>query len=544
MLNFLYILLILTPPQVRPGWPIYVQSSSWIEFYGGLKAFDFDGDRNKEIFVVTGNSLFFSLHGFRINGENIFGYPIVYQQPNLTSQQSVGIGNILANNSPYIIFGNKPISGFSQANVYSNDIGGESASGFPYLLPYGIGVRYPVTLSDLDHNGDAEILVHSHQLILNGDGSIYPNWEPLNNPIYTRMIAGDLNNDGVPEIIGLFMQDSLPALGVWDLDTHSFLPGFPVVFNLNNIIYGLTPVIADFDQDDTFEILLPTNLAPGTSDTAFFHVFKYDGTELYGFPIKIPDEDFHAPPAIADIDHDGQLEAIIDGIFDFVIIKRDGSYLQIPDDGLLIGGEPAIADVDGDGQLEVVIGRHFTQDSLSVWHAYRLDGSEPDGWPVSVYGTTIGTPLIDDLDNDGLLEMAVLSLGNPVMMQDTMIIYVFDLPAPFDSAMVPWGQYAHDLWNSGIYGFNPPVSVAERGPTSVLPPAYSVEYAHGRPILTLTLSHPQKISLSLYDLAGRLLWARSLSLSRGTIVLPLDQPSSRGVYFLRVNHRVLKLWIP
>ncbi len=550
MLVLLLITVIGIGPQLRDGWPISTPLKPPLVYTGGAKAFDFDNDGIKEVVVISGHdSLPSLLHVIRLDGTYYTGTPVIIADSPFVAFQGVSIGKLDPSSQTRLVFGsyNAAFGDVPSGEIYEYTPEGTFAWNEPYTLYSASPLLFPMTLHDLDNDGSLEILCHVNVTVLSGDGTIWDNWETLPYSSLTRLIAGDINADSILEIITSYnLTPDTVTISV--IDTGGIpLPNWPQNLG-SSTAYVFSPVIADINGDSTPEIIIAGSSPVGPADTAVLHVFDPDGTYFPGFPLILPGEDFHAPPAVADVDSDGNPEIVVDGVNRILIINSDASYSTIPSDLVFIANEPAIVDVDGDGQLEIVRGTNYMMDGYGTWHAYKSDGSEPEGWPIHVSGIAIGTPLIDDLDSDGFLEMVVLSyrLYNqiPDTLEDSLFIYIFDLPAPFDSALVPWGQYAHDLWNSGIYGFNPPVSVAEKGAISTPTGAYSLTYTHGRPILTLTVPHPQKFSLSLYDLAGRLLWSESLSLSRGTFVLPLYTPPARGVYFLQVNHQVFKLWVP
>ncbi len=74
---------------------------------------------------------------------------------------------------------------------------------------------------------------------------------------------------------------------------------------------------------------------------------------------------------------------------------------------VFLGGEiwasPAMADLDGDGEDEAIV----TLRSSNEVHAFNGDGSELPGWPVHTGRGTLFTPAIGDLDGDGSPEIVI-----------------------------------------------------------------------------------------------------------------------------------------
>jgi hypothetical protein len=117
-----------------------------------------------------------------------------------------------------------------------------------------------------------------------------------------------------------------------------------------------------------------------------------------------------------------------------------GNYLAgfpAPVEQFQIIAAPAIADVDGDGAAEVIAGT-----SGLLLHAFREDGSEPDGWPKQTGGWLFAGPAVGDVDGDGKLEVVAVTREG--------YLWVWDTPSPA-SAPVEWGSFRHDARNSGRY---------------------------------------------------------------------------------------------
>lgn len=97
---------------------------------------------------------------------------------------------------------------------------------------------------------------------------------------------------------------------------------------------------------------------------------------------------------------------------------------------------PSLADVDGDGVAEVVQGS-----GGYLIHAFRSNGSEPQGWPKFTHGWMIPSPVAGDIDGDGLIEIAANSREGK--------LFVWDTPAPAVDSAIPWQGFARDRRNSG-----------------------------------------------------------------------------------------------
>ncbi|MEY3011514.1 MAG: hypothetical protein RIT45_249 [Pseudomonadota bacterium] len=212
------------------------------------------------------------------------------------------------------------------------------------------------------------------------------------------------------------------------------------------------PAIGDLDGDGKIEVVVSTY-------DGHLLVFGADGKMRPGFPVKsaghdvdkttpdvILDDGFCGSPALADLDKDGKLEIIQNGMDQYLYVWRHDGTMQkgfplLVSDPALEGklrarivSTPAIGDVDGDGQLDIVVGTNEVLGAESVKNEGRGyvihgDGSEHAGgpfhagWPVKVYGLMAevlplvgrgvpGNPALADLDFDGKLEVQLDSIGS------------------------------------------------------------------------------------------------------------------------------------
>ena len=120
---------------------------------------------------------------------------------------------------------------------------------------------------------------------------------------------------------------------------------------------------------------------------------------------------------------------------------KSGAYLSgfpAPVEQLQIISAPAVADVDADGAGEVIAGT-----SGLLLHAFREDGSEPDGWPKQTGGWLFASPAVGDVDGDRKLEVVAITREG--------YLFVWDTPTPA-SGLVEWPMFRHDARNTGRYG--------------------------------------------------------------------------------------------
>lgn len=246
-------------------------------------------------------------------------------------------------------------------------------------------------------------------------------------------VIADLDGDGTQEIIVVDRANSKDTLYVFNADgllVKTALPG-----------QGSVPAVADLDGDGYKEIIVSvgyyyTNANP-------IYAFRRDLTLLPGFPAGsyqtyYPDAPGNCrTPVLADLDHDGTLEIIVNctpnNIYDpnfnsnvLLVVDSHGNILSgwpkiIPGEN---GNEhlPAIGDLDGDGKDEIVLA---TKDGMIF--ILRKDGSEVARWSFAQgAGNYVDPPVIADMDGNGTMDIVLkYSITDPVTNASTIWMAVY-----------------------------------------------------------------------------------------------------------------------
>lgn len=277
--------------------------------------------------------------------------------------------------------------------------------GFPIVMP--VETSSHVAVGDIDGDGGLDIVTAAEA-------------------IYAWNAAGDelRDGDGDPTTLGPFLDNG-----------ETWTPA------------GIT--LADITSDPGLEIV-----ASCRSNNNIY-VFQSDGSIAPGWPRPMNNWNW-ATPAAGDVDGDGLAEIVVTNIQGRTYAwNHDGSELLDGDADPATDGvfhirpnewysyaTPALADLDGDGACEVIFGTRRSDAEPDLLHALRADGSEPAGWPVdlTVPGGSLDSPAVGDLDQDGDLEIVLITEDDKLHVLDQTGVHEPGFPIPFISDSSPLGQ--------------------------------------------------------------------------------------------------------
>jgi hypothetical protein len=317
---------------------------------------DIDGKRGREI-VVT--ALDGKVYAWRGDGRPLAGFPVAVADPRTGRRakivSSVAVGDIDGDGRPEIVLGTNGVQD-GLAAAYAIHASGKLHAGGPFLkgwdpvevrllrdplLPtVATGVQMTPALVDVDHDGGMEVVLYgttgsgiflldhrpggataaiARYSLLPGPGSEFSGMGFLASP--GSPLVADTDGDGEMELYAPLLplrmlslrtnpgipMDVPPALGGWEIgpgsspaSTVPMIPSFPR--RMEDVTLMAAPVAADVDGDGIEEILLG-------SGGYLLHAFKKTGGEAEGFP-KFTGGWVFSPPAVGDLDGDGELELV------------------------------------------------------------------------------------------------------------------------------------------------------------------------------------------------------------------------------------------
>jgi hypothetical protein len=335
-------------------------------------------------------------------------------------------------------------------------------------------------MADLNLDGSKEIVVKGNDAlnemmtIVDKDGKIISKWYLPNSnwggSIQSSPAVGNFDDDPELEIVSAgpseyagYVNETWNNTGViyiYNMD-GSVVRGWPVY---TEGIEFSSPVVGDINKDGKQEIVIglmySSDIFP---DTKFGGLYAFDrsGRVLPGWPYE-KGYNFWSTPALGDIDNDGDLEISASRL------NYETSLLH--HNGTLAPGWPQwtawsdyysslIGDVDGDSSLDVVTtaGDGFLSSIDYHGGVYGWDskGLTLKGFPKVTEVDAQAPAVIDDIDNDGKMELAASSDSDYDLVKGTDknrgSLYVWELDGKYDKSRLPWPTFMHDNQHTGCY---------------------------------------------------------------------------------------------
>lgn len=550
-----------TAPAEMTGFPAPFDG----ETSGPLAIGDIDGNNDLEIVLASSQVYAWNHDGTEVrNGDGValtLGQFSNFADGTLLELAAVTMADIDGLPGVEIIVSER--SPLKQIHAFKAD--GSEAAGWPrpFNGPNGSTFNWAApAVGDIDGDHLPEVVVHTLNGVIwawNGDGTEVRDGDAnpaTNGVLYVREGAQwewsrsgptlvDLDHDGARDIVFGTKNDASGLKRLMAMKwTGAFLPGFPKTMSA-----GINVDIAagDVDRDGVVELV--------TYDAQrSVYVVREDGSNYPGFPVLTPytsSNEWATSPALADLDGDGKLEIIYtpnaSGLSSKIVVistnTANGTSGQVkagwPVD--LPGSSeasPVVGDLDGDGVPEIVqgigggdVGAPY---NLYVYHA---NGQPMNGFPITLTGPVRTSPVITDIDHD--LDVDLVYGGWD------FLCHVWDLPYAYDAGKVPWPTYKGDMKRDGVYSA-PGVSAVD--PRPLVPAApMALDRPYPNPFnpsvsVRLYLDSARLVTLGVYDVRGhlvRVLHEGPAAAGWRTVVWDghddAGLAAASGVYFLRAE---------
>lgn len=434
-----------------------------------------------------------------------------------------------------------------------------------------------VTLAELDGVPGLEMIISerapSYKIhIYTKTGSELAGWPrslllpSASNWNWAAPSVGDIDGDGKPEIVvntlnGVVWAWNADGSEVRDGDVNPATTG--VFYKRAGAEYEWSrsgPTLYDLDGDGALDIIFGTK--NDSSGLKRVMALRYNGTNVPGFPYTALGG-ISGDVVVGDLDDDGQGELVFScsAKYVYAVRKNGTNYPSFPKYTGLTAltdwvNTPALGDMDGDGQLEIVYAPNQTGligklAAIDTDYVGGTSGQFVPGWPVTLPGSSEGSPVIGDIDGDGSPEVLhgigggdeaapynlyayhangqlvagfPITLDGPLMTGvaitdldhdgDVDIVYagwdflchVWDMPFAYDRHNVPWPTFKGNMQRTGVY-FPVELVGVDDGP-AVPKAALQLDRPYPNPFnpsttFSLYVAARGDLSVDIYDVQGR-----------------------------------------
>jgi len=499
-------------------------------------AYDLNNDGVKEILLATNpvaqiettgveiDTYYIGrIHAFEPNGEPYLGYEngiLVDSLPPIISQLT--IGDVNGDGKVEIIVPN-----YSGVAVFT-----DSGSFIDSISTKEIISSIPV-LHDITGDNILDIIVPDDEGYLHAYSMVGNNLTELDGfPFWLgqRTRSGVLVLDSL--IYALSGSGKLFLITPHGKVIRSILPE-------NLTFTGSSPIASDIDGDGNKEILV----VQGTGD---IYAVNSQCTSIV-WQRKVPDSTYWyawlntSQPALADINKDGLCELIFAFGSKIYVLNQNGAYVDnFPIDTRIyqktqwdtlhntleeyykywIISSIVVADIDEDGYKDIIVGLP-TGKILAINYL----GKPIEYFPIATNGEVYSTPFIDDIDNDGDVDI--------VYATNKGELGVLDLPGKFEPTH--WYTIGANIYHNGVYEFTPEPTYANIFndknfyvyPNPARRDGFTIRYELGNGV--------KSIKFMIFNVAGDILYKFTGDVTPGVHDREVKYTLPRGLYILRAE---------
>ena len=196
------------------------------------------------------------------------------------------------------------------------------------------------------------------------------------------------------------------------------------------------PVISDLDGDGLDEII-------AVSSRGVVSLQQVGAKPKLSLPVE---GGAKSPPVLGDLDGDSFVEVLFGGYSRLWAVRFNGilqtdTPLAFPlkDDTGAIEAPPVLADLDGDAVPEIFAGSRG-----GLLYGLSATGTHLTGFPISVGGQIRTSPLVNDLDADGSLELLFFTDNGRMHLY-----HLEEIDPGFTGSDVVWGESGGNSRNTG-----------------------------------------------------------------------------------------------
>lgn len=307
-----------------------------------------------------------------------------------------------------------PVDGNIQATIKVRNVGHKTA--YNFFTGYYYDLLTPPVIGQ-----SGNIFFHTDSLAA---GDSLTHWIP------------NISNDEVEEWASYFQVDYTNAVAEIDENNNVSGPhlinwtipptdGWPVAGGGD---FHSSPVIALLDNDPrTKEVVIGC-------DDGYLYAYSAYGTTLPGqWPVNLGSP-VYSSPAAGNIIGDYHNEIVVGCGMYLYAFDWAGTQLWTFGPSQVVTSTPALVDLDDDGLLEILFSRKTLIGDIQLY-ALEGDGTMcPGSWPVPLVGTAVTSPAVGDIDQNGTIEIAVISSGMD-KIEDKSYVHLFNADGTYFNVM-------------------------------------------------------------------------------------------------------------